>query len=121
MATPESGSDESVLAGGDVLENELSSDFRFFYANTVRGGITRFDLLLIFGRIVERKAGIAVAEDQCEVRMSPQFFKTVALQMNALISTYEQQFGEVQVPTKTAMEVTDGIRQALSPKIKPPS
>ncbi len=99
--------------GGYVTENVLASDFKAIYSNTLRLGLTPYDLFMVFGRIKESKPGQAFNDEQCEVRMSPQFFKTMVHQLNGLLRTYETQFGEVRISNQKFEEVLASVRSSV--------
>ena len=112
MAEPEK---DAVLATvfGVTAARELSPDSKFYYVNTLHAGVTAFDLGLTFGRLVQRTETMAVAQDQCEIRMSPQFFKLVVAQMQKMIGAYEAQFGAVSVADKPPEEIKAAFEKAL--------
>ena len=109
----------TILTGSEagVALPEIGPDMRFYYANTMRAGLTPVDCVLTFGRLMERSIGRVVAEDQCEVRMSPQFFKLVAAQMQTVVTAYERQFGTIAVQKfPSVSEMQKSLHEAMTDK-----
>jgi hypothetical protein len=95
-----------------------AADFKDYYANHVRLGLTTFDVAITFGRIVEPVPNISRPEEQFTVRLSPQFFKAVLTNLNGLLAAFEGQFGEIKLSNKSAEEVLAGIKAAAEERRK---
>jgi hypothetical protein len=57
-------------------------------------------------------------EEQFSVRMSPQFFKAVVINLSQMMGAWESQFGEIKMSTKNAEDVLAGIRAAAEAQTK---
>jgi hypothetical protein len=90
-----------------------AADFREYYANHLRLGLTPVDVALTLGRLVEPSPGIARAEEQFTVRLSPQFFKALVTNLTGLLAAYEGQFGTIPLSNKTPQEAFAGMRAAV--------
>lgn len=87
-------------------------DFRQYYSNHMRLGLTPVDVALTFGRLVEPTPNVTRPEEQFTVRFSPQFFKILVTNLTGLLTAYEGQFGEIPISNKTPQEALAGIKAA---------
>jgi hypothetical protein len=89
-----------------------AADFREYYANHLRLGLTPVDVALTFGHLVEPTPNIVRPEEQFTVRLSPQFFKALVMNLTGLLTAYEAQFGQITVSNKPPQEAFAGIKAA---------
>ena len=116
MANPPTPGLQSGVESG-VAYPEINPNAQFFYVNAARAGLTAVDCAITFGRLVERSLGNVVALDQCEIRMSPQFAKVLASQLQAVVTSFERQFGTINAPvTRTAEEMRESLKAASGEK-----
>ncbi len=69
-----------------------AADFREIYTNGVRLGITPWDIRIIFSctKLINSQP---VNEDQVSMVMSPQHMKAMQKHFDAMIQSYEENFG----------------------------
>jgi len=82
-------------------ESTKSPAFLSIYANDVDIQATPWDLRLVLGEITDRPSlanpTISIKE-LCEVRISPQLAKQLAIVLMGQLRAYEEQFGEIPGP-----------------------
>jgi hypothetical protein len=88
--------------------------YRESYANNSRLALTPVDMAIIFGRVTEVDKE-AVVEDDYLVRMSPQAIKILAASISHLVTTWESQFGEIDISkmSRHPNEILSSIRSKL--------
>jgi hypothetical protein len=102
-------------------QNTMSRAANFIdtYSNTVRIGITPFDISIIFGRISEKSIGDSAVEDIAQVRVSPHFFKNLVNSLQNTINSWESAFGTItetmpHADQSTFESATNLLKEALS-------
>jgi Protein of unknown function (DUF3467) len=97
----------------NVRTGQRSPDYFDIYSNANRMGVSPFDLSVTFSRIADLGIGVAALEDLGSVRMSPQQFKLLVQSMAATLSTWEEVFGTVTIPTihMDTVRLKDGLQK----------
>jgi hypothetical protein len=74
-----------------------SPDFKTYYANNVKIGMTSNDFSLICGQInsPDKEGDAPVVEDQLSIRLSPQTFRIMASALNSALDGWEKIFGKL--------------------------
>ena len=88
-----------------TVPEEMAPDFKDFYSNFVRVGMTPFDLSMTFGQIktTSPQNSLPEAKTHATVIMSPYHFKAYVMSVNHLLAEWERQFGSVNLADKYVM------------------
>ncbi len=107
---------ENVLATPISQNPEIrrTADYRVYYANQNRIRVTNADVQLFFGQLVDDPPGSAthINEESVAVIIGPAGAKLLALALATAVASYEQQFGEIQVPGD-ALQKAEETRKAV--------
>lgn len=95
-----------------------ASDFKQVYANNVQIGFSSFDMGLTFGQITGEEDGKTVIEETVRILMPRELGKLLAGLLMQNVISYEQQFGEIKIPTLLLAEgeAEDGEEQDSPPE-----
>jgi hypothetical protein len=74
-----------------------SEDFRYIYSNSVRIGISPWDIRLNFGALVHSENTEPINKEEVVIVMSPQHAKVLALIFLSNIQEYEETHGPISV------------------------
>jgi hypothetical protein len=75
-----------------------SANYKTFYANNTKFGISPFDFSFIFGEIGESVEGQVFVDQQVKVIMTPLHAKLFLALLAKNVQNFEQQFGKIVVP-----------------------
>jgi hypothetical protein len=91
-----------------------SPDFKNYYVNNVKIGITSNDFNLICGLISspDREGGAPIVEDQLSIRLSPQTLRVVATSLTSALEGWEKIFGKLPEMTPGLVNIK-GIEASL--------
>lgn len=90
---------QSLTQVMDAVEATKSPTFRSLYANNSALAISTYDFSLIFGEILGAEDGKLQVEQHTKITMSPLHAKVLAGVFSANVAAYEQQFGEIRIPS----------------------
>lgn len=110
---------EMVLNEQPDYYQALSPNFVNFYANNVEIGVSVWDMRFIFGEIMGVKDKQLLVEKRARIVMSLQHAKVFAALLAQQIEKLEQRFGEIQLLTEKATNLSDQQASQL-PKPREP-
>jgi hypothetical protein len=90
---------KGALASSDTQVRVRTERFQQVYANNVQIGFSSFDMALSFGQIVGDQDGKAVIEEMTRVIVTREIGKLLIGLLMANVANYEQQYGEIRIPT----------------------
>ncbi len=92
-----------ILINKDEQSTTESPDFINIYSNNVHLTASIFDFSLIFGEITgEKQDGKNLVKQKARVILSKELTKVLAQLLVANVKAYEEQFGEIKLPTPQA-------------------
>jgi hypothetical protein len=97
---------------------ENAADFRELYVNHIQLAMTPFDLLITFGHIYEGTEAQPAVKNDVAIRVSPQTFKTLSVNLAGAIAAWESQFGPISVTNRRPEDVLASLKTFMK-KQKP--
>jgi hypothetical protein len=75
-------------------------NFQSLYINNARFGVTRFDIQMVLGEnaISHSPEHTDTITELLNLKMTPPYAKTFAIELTKFIQAYERQYGEIQLP-----------------------
>jgi hypothetical protein len=94
-----------------------SPNFRSIYSNQSAFGSTAFDFNMTFGEFKEFNPDTkkVIVEEQARIVMSPLHFKIFAFTCAQQLKLYEDNFGEIRIPTGGGVMAEVGGREVPIP------
>ena len=87
---------EQTVLRGSLAENK-SENYKEFYSNFSRVGVSAWDLAIAFGLLNDTSEGSPSVTMETLVRMSPQQFKAFATSLPLILAEWESRFGEIHL------------------------
>ncbi len=109
---------KSVLARSEDQIRVKADKFQQLYANNIQIGFSSFDMALAFGQIVGEEEGKVIVEEVARILLPRELGKVLAGLLLANIQAYEQQFGEIKIPTPllSNADETEPEEQTIAPE-----
>lgn len=129
MADKQTQFPESSFASADDQHRRIAPDFSSIYANNVVMSISQWDVAVVFGEIAgQAPDGKSVVIQRLKVNMSKELAKVFKYLLEAHLTAYEKQFGEIQIPNmklllaeevnKTLATVEDAANKPKKRKVR---
>jgi hypothetical protein len=106
--------EESLAQLGKPTVTIRSPAFRDVYANNMKLAITPLDITIVLSHTSESPPGTSVIEEDVAIRVSPQFCKAFSVNLARTIATWEAQFGEIVLTSKSPEEVLAAVRLIIA-------
>ena len=119
-AVPQKDTPHWAAKQADQLRLQAET-FRRIYANNFGIGISNWDASFVFGEIVGEKEGEPVIEEKVKVIVPLPLLKAMTQLLSANLASYENQFGEIQIPKLRDLNVANPFEEQREPEPPPKS
>lgn len=90
---------QGALGKAAEQQRVRTESFQNIYANNMALSFSSWDVSIIFGEIIGEKDGKPIIEEVVKVTMTREMTKVLATLLLANLKGYEQQFGEIKIPS----------------------